>query len=181
MRELSLHLLDLLENARKAGATEVQVEITEDSAQDRLEMAVTDNGCGLPEGALERAFDPYFTTRTTRRVGLGLPLLQAAAERTGGSVQVKSVPGCTVVRASFGLSHIDRAPMGDVVGTLVGFMLSEPMPRLVYRHRVDDSEFEFDSSVAAGEVGGCLTTTDVSRWVREYLTRSVEVLRRGMS
>lgn len=181
VRELSLHVLDLLENARAAGATVVSVEIIEDLEHDRLELSVRDDGHGLAELGPEKAFDPFYTTRTTRRVGLGLPLLQAAAERAGGCATLESVPGHTLVRASFRLSHIDRAPMGDIAGTLITFMLLESAPRLAYRHCVGEDEFEFDTASAEEAAGRELTAMDVSGWVRDYLNAGIGALKRSMS
>lgn len=174
-----MHVLDLLENARNAGAKRVTVEVVERTEADLLEITVTDDGPGLPVGAGEVAFDSFYTTRTTRRVGLGLPLLRAAAQRAGGDATVASAPGRTIVRASFELSNIDRAPLGDIVGTLVAFMLLEGAPRLIYRHVVDEDEFEFDTAVAQEAADGNLTAADISGWVREYLTAGTEALRRS--
>ncbi len=181
MRELSLHLLDLLENARSAGAANVLVAIDERPEADQLELRVEDDGRGVPTDTVDTVFDPFFTTRTTRKVGLGLPLLRAAAERAGGSATVDSAPGHTVVRATFGLSHIDRAPLGDIVGTLVTFMLLEGAPRLMYRHRSGEDEFEFDTASAEEAAGRQLTAMDVSGWVRDYLTTGIEALTRSSS
>lgn len=181
MRELSLHLLDLLENARSAGAANVAVVIDERADADLLELRVEDDGNGVPTDVPDTVFDPFFTTRTTRRVGLGLPLLRAAAERAGGSATVESVPGHTEVRATFGLSHIDRAPLGDIVGTLVTFMLLEGAPRLMYRHRAGDDEFEFDTAAAEEAAGRRLTAMDVSGWVRDYLAAGTGALKRSSS
>ncbi|NLT41758.1 MAG: sensor histidine kinase [Anaerolineae bacterium] len=181
VREISLHLLDLLENARNAGAQRVSVEVVEDGAAGLLELLVDDDGRGLPAGRSETVFDPFYTTRTTRRVGLGLPLLRAAAERAGGRAEVTSAPGRTTVKASFGLEHVDRAPMGDIVGTLVAFMLMEGAPRLTYRYAASGDEFEFDSALAEEAAGGELTATDVSGWVRDYLAAGMGALRRSIS
>ena len=181
VREISLHILDLLENARNAGAGEVSVTIVEKVDASLLEVTVADDGPGLPGGASERVFDPFYTTRTTRRVGLGLPLLQAAAERAGGRAEIVSVPGSTSVTASFGLEHVDRAPMGDVVGTLVTFLLMEGAPRLIYRYAVGEDEFEFDSAMAEAVAGRELTAMDVSGWVRDYLRAGMGALRRSIS
>jgi len=124
--ELSLHILDVLENAIEASATRVELSIEEDLEGDRLAIEVVDNGKGMDEGTLARVLDPFFTTRRTRHVGLGLPLFAAAAERCNGALHVESQVGQgTRVVATFQHSHIDRAPLGDVKGTLLAFLMAE--------------------------------------------------------
>lgn len=173
MRELSLHVLDLLENALEAGATRVEVEIWEDLADDRLTLTVRDNGRGMDAETARRALDPFFTTRSTRHVGLGLPLLAAAARRCDGDLTLESVPGQgTTVTATFRHSHLDRAPLGDMAATLLAFLLSREgnPPQLRYRHQRDDRTFEFDSAAIQAEVGGLpFSYPPLRDWLRDYL------------
>lgn len=170
MRELSLHLLDLMQNSLEAGASEIVVRVAVSRKGDSISLEVTDNGKGIPESIQAGIFDPFVTTRTTRKVGLGLPLLKAAAERAGGGVKLESRPGRTSIRAYFILSHIDRAPLGDIAGSLVTILLSEPRPRLRYEHHVDDDYFIFDTAEIERELGaGPLNQRDVYGWVRDYL------------
>jgi len=173
MRELSLHVLDLLQNSLEAGATRLDVSIEEDLSADRLTIEVRDNGRGMTPEAARQALSPFFTTRTTRHVGLGLPLLAAAAERCGGELVLDSQPGSgTVVRAAFGHSHIDRAPLGNMAGTLLAFLLGgdgRPL-RLCYRHRVGDEAFEFDSAAIEAEVGGLpLSYPPLRDWLHDFI------------
>ncbi len=179
MREIALHLLDLLENAIGAGATRVEVDLVEDAESDELRLSVWDNGRGVPEMSGEGVFDPFFTTRTTRRVGLGLPLLKAAAERAGGTASLCSTPGDTRVEARFGLSHLDRAPLGDLTGTIVAFLLADRAPELRYFHRVGAGAFEFDTDEVSTSLGTELSPADIGGWVREYLSESLARLREG--
>jgi hypothetical protein len=184
MRELSLHLLDLLENARTAGAKQVEVHINEDLATDQLTIFVRDDGQGMDAEMAQRATDPFFTTRTTRRVGLGLPLLAAAAQQCGGALCLESAPGeGTAVTAAFQHSHIDRAPLGKIVDTLLAFLLGEcpsgatQSPRLVYRHQVDSKSFELDTAVIQAEVGDVpLSYPPLRKWLRRYLTEGEAAL-----
>src|SRR5512142_3272074 len=119
MEDLSLHILDIAENAINAGATAITIDIEENSAEDTLTIEITDNGCGMDADTLKHALDPFYTTRTTRRVGLGLPMLQEAATAANGFVDLRSVPGFgTAVRATFQSSHIDRKPLGDIAETI---------------------------------------------------------------
>jgi hypothetical protein len=156
MRELSLHILDLLENAHEAQATRIEVGIEEDLSADRLSISVWDNGRGMDRETVNRILDPFFTTRTTRRVGLGLPLLSAAAKRCEGEVGIESVPGGgTVVTATFRHSHLDRAPLGNIVETLLAYLLrgDGEAPQLRFHHRVDGRSFTFDTAAIQAELG----------------------------
>jgi len=174
MRELSLHILDVLENALEAGATEVDLEIDEDVHADRLTIAVRDNGRGMNAQTAGRALDPFFTTRTTRHVGLGLPLFAAAAKRCEGDLSLDSSPGRgTVVTATFRHSHLDRAPLGDIAGTLLAFLLSERGAelRFVYQHRVNGRSFDLDTSAIRAELEDVpLSHPLVREWLRDYIT-----------
>lgn len=171
MRELSLHLLDVLENAVRAGATRLEVEIVEDRARNRLTISVGDNGRGMDTEMLARVVDPFFTTRMTRQVGLGLPLLYAAAQRCGGGLTVESRSGeGTRVVAEFELDHIDRAPLGNVPATLMSVLLAAEDCDLYFRHRVDDYEFELDTEQIRQVLGDVpLGHPQVRTWLEDYL------------
>ena len=181
MRELSLHVLDLLQNSIEAGATAVAVRVEEDNLEDRLEIEVTDDGRGMPEEVARAVLDPFVTSRKTRRVGLGLPLLAAAAERCNGQLSIDSSVGVgTTVIVSFQLSHIDRAPFGDMTSTLLSVILQEPPVALSYRHRVEDRWFEFDSAKLAVELGDLPFSHPVAlQWVRKYLANGFSYLYGG--
>ena len=170
MRELSLHILDALENALEAGATAVELIIEEDRLADRLTITIRDDGRGMSRAQLDRVFDPFFTTRSTRHVGLGIPLFSAAAERCGGSLSVTSQPGeGTTLQATFQHSHIDRAPLGDVAGALLAVILSGSCD-LHYVHRVDGREFEFHTADMRAELGEIpLTHPAVRKWLQEFI------------
>jgi len=174
MRELSLHILDVLENALEAGATKVELEIDEDLHADRLMIAVRDNGRGMDAQTARRALDPFFTTRTTRHVGLGLPLFAAAARRCDGDLSLESAPGRgTAVTVTFRHSHLDRAPLGDVTGTLLAFLLSERGAglRFVYHHRVNSRSFGLDTAAVRVELGDIpLSHPLVREWLRDYIS-----------
>ncbi|MFP3895457.1 MAG: ATP-binding protein [Anaerolineales bacterium] len=175
MRELSLHILDLLQNALEAGASYVELEIVEDIAQNRLSISVEDNGRGMSKEALARIDDPFFTTRRSRRVGLGIPLLKAAARRCNGDVSVTSKMAVgTRVEAHFERDHIDRAPLGDMVSTLSGFILTSPAKGeacdMRYTHRIDGRTFTFDTREIRETLGGVpLTHPRVRRWMEDFL------------
>lgn len=177
MRELSLHILDALENALEAGASRVELTIDEDPQADRLHITIRDNGRGMSAEQLVRAFDPFYTTRKTRRVGLGLPLFRAAAQRCNGDVTLASEEGQgTTLQATFQYSHIDRAPLGDMVGTLLAFLLRGECD-LVYRHRVGEREFAFDTAEIRAALGGVpLSHPEVRRWLRAFIVEGEKSL-----
>lgn len=173
MRELSLHILDLLQNALEAGATRVEVRIEEDLAADQMSVSVRDNGRGMDREIANRALDPFFTTRTTRHVGLGLPLLAEAAKRCEGKIELESAPdGGTVVTATFRHSHLDRAPLGNVTSTLLATLLGGDgrAPQLSYHHRVDDRSFTFDTAAIQAETGEIpLSYPPLRNWLRDMI------------
>jgi anti-sigma regulatory factor (Ser/Thr protein kinase) len=171
VRELSLHVLDILENALAAGATLIELEISESTAQNRLTIRVSDNGRGMDANTLRRVTDPFFTTRTTRQVGLGLPLLKAAAQRCNGDLTISSQPGVgTQVLAEFQRDHIDRAPLGDMKSTVLGLILAERPCDLSYEHRVDERSFCLDTRDLRCILGDVpLTHPQARAWLEEYL------------
>ena len=171
MRELSLHILDLLQNAVEAGASKIEIKIEEDLKTDEMVIEITDNGRGMSHELIEKVLDPFYTTRKTRHVGLGLPLFLEAARRCGGDLVIQSKLGKgTRVRATFRHSHIDRAPLGDMPPALLAILLSERPVDLDYRHNVDSREFRFDSSEIRKELDTVpLTHPKVRNWLVHVL------------
>lgn len=183
MRELSLHILDALENSLEAGATVIELTIEEDLALDRLTITIRDNGRGMSEAQLARIFDPFFTTRSTRHVGLGIPLFKAAAERCNGDLTVTSqLEEGTTLQATFQHSHIDRAPLGDMTGTLLAIILSGSCD-VHYVHRADahptgGGEFEFHTADMRAELGEVpLMHPAVRKWLQEFIAEGEKELR----
>lgn len=168
MEDLSLHILDVAENGLKAGARHIWIQIKEDLGADMLELEVQDDGSGMDAEMARRALDPFVTTRTTRRVGLGLALLQEAARMAGGDVELESLPGRgTRVRARFQHSHIDRKPLGDMGATLVGILLGGPQVDVVYRHTREEKSFFLDTRELRRELDPVpLTQPEVLEWIR---------------
>jgi hypothetical protein len=171
LRELALHILDIVENGLNAGATLVTIEVVEDTRADRLTVRVADNGRGMDAELLQRIADPFFTTRTTRRVGLGLPFLKQAAELCNGALTIESAQGVGVtVTATFQHSHIDRMPLGDLPGTILGLVIGNPQVNFVYRHVVNDKVFEFDTQPIKMELEGMsLSEPRVIAYLKEAL------------
>jgi len=154
MEELSLHILDLVENCIAAGARRVEIRVREKPQEDLFTIEIADDGSGMSEEMRAAATDPFFTTRTTRRVGLGLALFEQAAKAAGGELKIESRPGAgTRVTAVFRHSHLDRQPLGDIAGTLLGLVVANPHIDFVYQHETDNSESSFSSREVALRLG----------------------------
>jgi Histidine kinase-, DNA gyrase B-, and HSP90-like ATPase len=178
MRELSLHVLDVLQNSVEAGATLVHLVIEEDLAADLFVITIQDNGRGMDEATLARVFDPFYTTRRTRHVGLGIPLFRAATERCNGDLLLTSQVGVgTTLRATFQHSHLDRAPLGDITGTLMSFVLGGGCD-LSYEHRIDGREFSFDTTEIKAELGDVsLLHPAVRKWLGDFIAEGEAALK----
>ena len=152
MEDLSLHILDVAENSIAGSAKRIEIRIDEDPQKDVLTIEIKDDGKGMDEQTLRKALDPFFTTRTTRRVGLGLPLLAQAARETDGKIELQSNPGHgTTVKATFGYSHPDRKPMGEVHETLRTLVMGHPEIDFLYEHRKNGSIYRFDTREIDGK------------------------------
>ncbi|MBN1828687.1 MAG: ATP-binding protein [Deltaproteobacteria bacterium] len=146
MLELSMHILDVVENSTRAGATSVEIEISEDTVHDRLTVEITDNGRGMDPATLRKCFDPFFTSKTVRRIGLGIPMLHQAARATGGSISVASIEGSgTRIEAIFRRNHIDRQPLGDMAATITALIMGNELIDFRYCHRKDEMNYCFDT------------------------------------
>ena len=171
MKELALHMLDIAQNSIAAGARRVALTVEESGGRIRLEVA--DDGRGMDPAFLARVTDPFTTTRTTRKVGLGLPLLRLAAEQTGGGLEIRSAPGKgTTVTAAFFPGHIDCPPLGDMAATVA--LLVQGLPEgmdLVYAHRRGGETFQMDTAQLREILGPevPLSLPEVTRWVEDYI------------
>lgn len=146
MKTISDHILDILQNSVRAGATLIEIIVREEKTNDLYTVRIKDDGHGMTSEKIRQATQPFFTTRTTRKVGLGLPLLKQNAEMSGGSLTLESEPGMgTSVTATFGFSHMDRPPMGDITGVLVLTIIGHEGIRFSYSHKTDAGEFEIDT------------------------------------
>jgi anti-sigma regulatory factor (Ser/Thr protein kinase) len=175
LRELALHILDIVENSINAGATLVTIDVSEDMRMDRLTIRVDDNGSGMDEEAVRRAADPFFTTRTTRRVGLGLPFLKQATELSNGTFAIESeLSKGTTVTATFQHSHINRMPLGDLPNTILSLVVGNPQVDFVYRHVLDNRSFEFDTRPIKAELGDVsLSEPTVIEFLRREISDSL--------
>ena len=146
MEDLSLHILDIVENSIKACAKKIEVKIIENKKKDLLTIEIIDDGEGMDEKTLKDVLDPFFTTSNTRKVGLGLPLLAQSAEESGGNIKIESKPGQgTKVKATFGYSHIDRRPLGDIHESLKVLITANPDINFIYEYQEDGISYHLDT------------------------------------
>jgi len=174
MEDLSLHLLDVMENCVDAGAGRIEVTINEDPEADLLTLEIVDDGKGMDARTVEMATDPFFTTRTTRSVGLGLSLLSESASATGGNLVLESTPGSgTRLTVTFRPGHIDMKPVGDLRQTLVTLIVAHPVIDLCYRHSVAGEVFGFDTREIKDRLGGVsISAPQVLRWIGDHIPGS---------
>jgi anti-sigma regulatory factor (Ser/Thr protein kinase) len=178
LRELALHLLDIANNSVSAHARNITIIVIEDIPSDRLYLSVEDDGDGMDSEMIQRVTDPFVTSRTTRKVGLGIPLLKAAAEACQGYLKIHSQVGKgTQVEVEFQHSHIDRMPLGSISETILALVVGCPEIhwRLIYRY--NQETFEFDDQVIKQELGGIpLTEPSILEFLREYLQQGIDQL-----
>jgi anti-sigma regulatory factor (Ser/Thr protein kinase) len=167
MEDLSLHVLDIAENSIEANAHRVAIRVEERPSRDLLVLEITDDGRGMSPGLLSRALDPFVTTKRTKRIGLGLPLLAQAARATGGKVTLRSRPGRgTKVRATFRLSHIDLQPLGDMAETLTVLMVGHPDVHFRYTHKTDEGSYVFSTSSGEASPAGLQAIAGIKKDIR---------------
>ena len=174
MKELSLNLLDIVENSTRAGASLVTIQVIEEPELDRLTLSVEDDGCGMSPELLAAVQDPFTTTRTTRKVGMGIPFLKEGAEMTGGSLDLWSKEGeGTKISATYGYSHIDRPPLGDLAETVVTLVQCHDQTDFCYTHRYRDQSFTLDTRELRVIMEGLpLSEPAVLGWIREFVNEN---------
>lgn len=146
MNNLSMHILDIVQNSISAKATLIEICINENLEANIFNLLIKDNGNGMDSDFLEQVTDPYTTTRTTRKVGMGIPLLKQSAEQSGGYIKVNSEKQIgTTIQATFKHDHIDRPPLGDCAGTIVLLVAANPDIDFKYVHSVNNKKYEFDT------------------------------------
>jgi anti-sigma regulatory factor (Ser/Thr protein kinase) len=171
VEDLSLHILDLAENSIEAGASKIEIIIRENTKTDWLTIEIIDNGKGMSPEVLKRALDPFFTTKTVRRVGLGLSLFKDAAQEAGGDLTIQSKVGQgTKLKATFQLSHIDRKPMGSLTQTLMTLIIGHPEIRFIYSYQKNGQVKRFDSAALAKDQDlTTIGTVELVALVRKHL------------
>ena len=175
MKELSLNVLDITKNSVKARASLIHISLTEVGAL--LTLTITDNGCGMKPDVVQTVMNPFYTTRTTRKVGMGIPLLMLAAEQTGGTVTIESRheedhpdDHGTVVTAVFHTDHIDFTPIGDMVSTMETLIMGSPEIDFTFLHDMDGRRVELDTRQLREVLGEVpLDSYEVIQWIGGFL------------
>ncbi|MCL2054670.1 MAG: ATP-binding protein [Oscillospiraceae bacterium] len=175
MTEISLNILDIAQNSIRAEASLIEITVAADSSTDNLTVILKDDGCGMTDEQIAKATDPFFTTRTTRDIGLGVPFFKYSAELTGGAFTLLSTPGKgTEVTAVYKLSSIDRMPLGDMTETIHSLVVYNGHIEFLYKYSVDDRSFTLDTREFKEVLGEDVSFAEpeVSAYVKEYLTEN---------
>jgi len=171
MKDLSLHILDIVQNSIRAKATLVEIDVTEQPEENKLTIRITDDGSGMSPEEVKKAIDPFYTSRTTRKVGLGLSLFKQNAEQTDGNFSIESeLEKGTCVTATFGLNHLDRPVMGDLAGVLLLLICAPDAIDYVFKHQTPAGEFVLDTR----EIKQTLENVPISHpEIREFLKEMI--------
>ena len=180
MKDISLHILDIVQNSVVAKSSLIEIDIFENIIDDKLEIKITDNGIGMNEETLRKVLDPFFTTRKTRNVGLGLSLMKANCLNTGGSFQIDSIEGQgTTVKAVFVYSNIDRPPLGNIPQTISTILMSEESFDLTLTYSVDQDSFEFSTIEVKEMLDEDIDFKDyeISNWIESFIEENINALK----
>ncbi|HPR33987.1 MAG TPA: sensor histidine kinase, partial [Prolixibacteraceae bacterium] len=167
-----------VQNSISAESSRIELIVNEDPRRDLLTITITDNGKGMDEETRKQAADPFYTSRTTRKVGMGISLFRQSAEQSGGELTLRSKPGeGTMLEASFGFSNIDRPVMGDIAGTLTLLIGANPTIRFIYIHKTPLSEFEFDTDEVKQELDGVpIQHPGILKALKELIEENLEMI-----
>jgi len=180
MQDLSLHILDIAENSIAAQAKTIKIRIEEKREKDLLSLEITDDGQGMDKVTIQRALDPFFTTKTTRRFGFGLSFLKEAARMANGHFALKSAPGKgTKVKATFQASHIDTKPLGDIPQTLIALIMGHPEIDLIFSHTIDSRKYSLDTRDIKAQLNGLpINSPEVIKLIKEHIKEGLATIRR---
>ena len=180
MRELSLNILDVTENSLRAGATLVTIDV--DVTEQTITIRIADNGCGMSADFLARVTDPFTTTRTTSKVGTGLPLIKMEAEMSGGTFDITSTPDVgTTVTTTFDTQHIDRPPMGNLAESIVALLPDLGETRLIFSYRAFGQNFTLDTDEVKQQLDGVpLSTPEVLVFLKEMTEENITTINGGI-
>lgn len=178
MPEISLHILDIAQNSVRAGASLIEIRIDERPQEDLLLIAIRDNGCGMTAEQAAHAADPFYTTRETRRVGLGIPFFKMAAELSGGRLTIESEPNVgTTIEARFGYSNVDRMPLGDINSTISALIQCNPQLDFLYSRTRGGNTVNLDTRELRAMLDGVsLSTPEVALFLSDYLEENTREL-----
>ena len=182
MQELSLNVLDIVQNSISAQATLIEVGVCSETEKSLLTITVADNGCGMTKEQVERLSDPFYTTRKTRRAGLGIPLLTDTAQMAGGEVKIESeLNRGTTVTATFRISHIDRKPLGDVADTMAASIMGHPELEFHLILKNDETEYIFRTEDVREQIGEIpISDVEIISFIREMLNEQITLIFGGI-
>lgn len=177
MQELSLHILDIVQNSIQADAKHIEINVEENSVKNLYLIRICDNGKGIDKETLQKVLNPFYTSKA-KKTGLGIPLLKQHAELAGGNLHIESELGSgTTVTATFKHNNIDRQPMGDIASTLCGLIRSYPAIRFKYKHKIESNEFYFDTEEIKAQLEEVsIETPEIIRFIKELITSNIEEL-----
>lgn len=181
MKELSLHVLDIVRNSVRAEASRIDIIIDENIKDNKLIISIEDNGKGMNDETLKKIENPFYTSRDVRSVGLGIPLLKAAAERCNGSIKIQSQEGTgTILYCQMDYDHIDRAPLGKIQDTIMILLNDSDKYELVYTHVYNENKFVFDT-VKIKEIldGVPIDSPEILLWVKEYILENITEIKKN--
>lgn len=178
MTELALHILDIVQNSIRAKAEKIEITISENPENDLFVIKILDDGMGMDETQVQLVTDPFYTTRTTRKVGMGIALLKQCAEQTGGSLELSSQKGSgTILEAKLKHRHIDRPILGDIAGTMTLLIGANPLIRFIYIHQTPLSSFELDTLEVLEELDDVpINDRDILKALEEMINENLEMI-----
>lgn len=178
MKDLSMHIMDIVQNSIAAKATAIKIEIIENMDEDTYTIIIEDNGIGMSREFVSTVTDPYVTTRTTRKIGLGIPLLKQNAERTGGTFSIDSEKGKgTTVKAEFIFMHPDRLPIGDIAGTIVLLCAANPKIAIQYHHVTNSGDYNYDTTEITETLDGIsISEPSVIKFLKEMINEHLHLI-----
>lgn len=178
MRELSMHILDIAQNSIVAGASEIQIIVDENLKKDTLTIIIEDDGKGMNEEELAKVINPFFTSRTTRKVGLGIPMFKASAEGCEGSFKIESTKNKgTYVEAIFKHSHIDRVPLGNIADTMIVLISSDTSIDFIYKHIKNGQEYILDTKEIKAVLSEVpINNIEVLEWIKNNIVEGINNL-----
>jgi hypothetical protein len=179
MKDIASHILDITENSVRARAALIEIEVVKDETSDSLILKIKDNGCGMDQAMVKNLTNPFYTTRKTRKVGLGIPLLVQNCEMSGGNVTITSEPGeGTELIATFGLSHIDRPPEGEIDDVFVNIATGYPNADFILKYSTVKGDFEMDTREIKQMFEGLpINDLDVVTGLKEIVKNNIRELK----
>lgn len=175
MTDLAMHMMDIVQNSIRANATKIEIGFLENSQENTLAFSVRDNGSGMPEETVAKLVDPFYTTRTTRKVGLGVPFLKMTCEQTGGFLKINSELGVgTMIEALYKTDNPDCLPLGDLGGYLMLLLIANPGIHFSFRYRIDEYEFSLDTKELEQQGITELSNNEMASAVKEYINENLK-------